>query len=48
MIALEQARQHLETLGLNPNPPMDTDGQREDSGSGVREVQGRWPGLRLG
>ena len=30
---------------LNPNPPKDTDGRREDSGRGVRELQGRWPGL---
>ena len=28
---------------LNPNPPKDTDGRREDSGRGwVRELQGRW------
>ena len=26
---------------LIPNPPMDTDGRREDSGRGVRELQGR-------
>ena len=32
-------------LNLNPNPPKDTDGRREDSGRGwVRELQGRWPG----
>ena len=31
---------------LNPNPPKDTDGRREDSGRGwVRELQGRWPGI---
>ena len=31
---------------LNPNPPKDTDGRREDSGRGwVRELQRRWPGL---
>ena len=31
---------------LNPNPPKDTDGRREDSGRGwVRELQGRWPGV---
>ena len=31
---------------LNPNPPKDTDGGREDSGRGwVRELQGRWPGV---
>ena len=34
------------TLTLNPNPPKDTDGRREDSGRGwVRELQGRWPGV---
>ena len=33
---------------LSPNPPMDTDGRRENSGRGVRELQGRWPGLRWG
>ena len=33
-------------LELNPNPPKDTDGRREDSGRGwVRELQGRWPGV---
>ena len=26
---------------LNPNPPMDTDGRREDSGRRVRELQAR-------
>ena len=32
--------------GVNPNPPKDTDGRREDSGRGwVRELQGRWPGV---
>ena len=31
---------------LNPNPPKDTDGRREDSRRGwVRELQGRWPGV---
>ena len=33
---------------LSPNPPKDTDGRREDSGRGVRELQGRWPGLHWG
>ena len=33
---------------VNPNPPKDTDGRREDSGRGVRELQGRWPGLHWG
>ena len=35
-------------LGLNPNPPKDTDGRREDRGRGVRELQGGWPGLHWG
>ena len=33
-----------EELTFTPNPPKDTDGRREDSGRGVRELQGRWPG----
>ena len=33
---------------LSPNPPKDTDGRREDSGRGVRELPGRWPGLHWG
>ena len=33
---------------LNPNPPKDTDGRREGSGRGVRELPGRWPGLHWG
>ena len=36
----------ISSLYLNPNPPKDTDGRREDSGRGwVRELQGRWPGV---
>ena len=27
--------------GLIPNPPKDTDGRREESGRGVRELQGK-------
>ena len=27
--------------GLTPNPPKDTDGRREESGRGVRELQGK-------
>ena len=27
--------------GLSPNPPKDTDGRREESGRGVRELQGK-------
>ena len=34
------------SVKVNPNPPKDTDGRREDSGRGwVRELQGRWPGV---
>ena len=29
------------TFLLNPNPPKDTDGRREESGRGVRELQGK-------
>ncbi len=35
-------------LGVSPNPPMDTEGRREDSGRGVRELQGRCSGLEFG
>ena len=38
----------LDPILLNPNPPMDTDGRRENSGRGVRELQGRWSGLHWG
>ena len=31
----------LGSLFLTPNPPMDRDGWREDSGRGVRELQAR-------
>ena len=41
-------RDHPQRRRLIPNPPMDTDGRREDSGRGVRELQGRWPGLHWG
>ena len=37
-----------DVLFLSPNPPMDTDGRREDSGRGVRELQARWSGLEFG
>ena len=33
---------------LTPNPPMDTDGRREDTGRGVRKLQKRWSGLDSG
>ena len=35
-------------VALSPNPPKDTDERREDRGRGVRELQGRWPGLHWG
>ena len=35
-------------LSLSPNPPMDTDGRREDTGRGVRKLQKRWSGLDSG
>ena len=35
-------------LVLSPNPPMDTDGRREDTGRGVRKLQKRWSGLDSG
>ena len=28
-------------VDLSPNPPKDTDGRREESGRGVRELQGK-------
>jgi hypothetical protein len=31
----------VKALPLSPNPRMDTDGRREDSGRGVRELQAR-------
>ena len=31
---------HLSEL-LSPNPPKDTDGRREESGRGMRELQGK-------
>ena len=36
------------SVALSPNPPKDTDGRVEDSGRGVRELQGRYPGLHWG
>ena len=35
-------------LPFSPNPPKDTDGRREDRRRGMRELQGRWPGLDRG
>ena len=34
-------REFDDALGLTPNPPMDPDGGREDSGRGGRELQAR-------
>ena len=39
-----RARQFISNTGLrfvSPNPPKDTDGRREESGRGVRELQGK-------
>ena len=33
---------------ISPNPPKDTDGRCEDRRRGMRELQGRWPGLDWG
>ena len=38
----------LQSLYLHPNPPMDTDGRREDTGRGVRKLRKRWSGLDSG
>ena len=45
---VSEERMDTHTLLFTPNPPKDTDGRREDSGRGVRELQGRWPGLHWG
>ncbi len=37
---IEGGRWHLESQ-VSPNPPKDTDGRREESGRGVRELQGK-------
>ena len=43
------ANPHFNDFGLlNPNPPMDTDGRRKDTGRGVRKLQKRWSGLDSG
>ena len=44
----EMTVDHVKVNRLSPNPPKDTDGRCEDSGRGVRELQGRWPGLHWG
>ena len=36
------------SIKLIPNPPMDTDGRREDTGRRVRKLQKRWSGLEFG
>ena len=43
-----RTRGGISSYCLSPNPPKDTEGWREDSGRGVRELQGRWPGLHWG
>ena len=43
-----KANQKSTILPLSPNPPKDTDGRREDRRRGMRELQGRWPGLDWG
>ena len=40
--------QSVDGTQLTPNPPKDTDGRREDSGRGVRELQARLSGLDSG
>ena len=35
-------------LSVSPNPPMDTDGRREDTGRRVRKLHKRWSGLEFG
>ena len=36
-----QTDQKCRRVSLTPNPPKDTDGRREESGRGVRELQGK-------
>ena len=38
---IRETAQLVKGTPLNPNPPKDTAGRREDSGGGVRELQGR-------
>ena len=38
---VEEAMKYVEPERLSPNPPKDTDGRREESGRGVRELQGK-------
>ncbi len=38
---VKAARWLMAAYELNPNPPLDTDRRREDSGRGVRELQTR-------
>ncbi len=39
--AKPEVYEYLESAGISPNPPKDTDGRREESGRGVRELQGK-------
>ena len=54
-VSVENVAKFLQTVvvvddkaRLSPNPPKDTDGRREDSGRGVRELQARLSGLDSG
>ena len=38
---VKAAVQWVRSLSFSPNPPKDTDGRREESGRGVRELQGK-------
>ena len=38
---VRQLEQNVSELKLSPNPPKDTDGRREESGRGMRELQGK-------
>ena len=40
-MALVKSKPSTPKLDFTPNPPMDTDGRREDRGGGVRELQAR-------
>ena len=39
--AIKVRQDALAGVPLSPNPPKDTDGRREESGRGVRELQGK-------
>ena len=38
---IDTACEDIVSRFLSPNPPKDTDGRREESGRGVRELQGK-------